>query len=192
MTQLGFYYDAENCIGCHTCQVACKDTHRLEVGENYRTVTTYCTGSGYTPRLYHISMACNHCAAPACMPACTIEALIRTAEGLVIVDEERCNGCGDCASACPYHAITLLSEGVAGKCNGCIELRSMGEDPACVASCPQRVLEFGDIAALRALHGGAPYSVDIAPLGTASKVEPNLVMRAKDCMFDEDFDRIVI
>lgn len=192
MTQFGFYYDAENCIGCHSCQVACKDTNRLEVGENYRTVKTFCTGSGYTPRLYHISMACNHCAAPSCMATCPEEALIRNDEGLVIVDEARCTGCGDCIPACPYGAITMLREGIVGKCNGCIELRAMGEDPACVASCPQRVLEFGEYNELATKHVKERLDLDAAPLGDASRVQPNLVLRIKDCMKDEDFDRIVI
>lgn len=192
MSQLGFFYDAENCIGCHTCQVACKDTHRLNVGENYRKVTTYCTGEGYTPRLYHLSIACNHCAAPSCLDACSLSALVRSEEGLILVDEAVCNGCGDCVSACPYGAITVLPEGVAGKCNGCIELRSMGEEPACVASCPQRVLEFGAIDELRAAHQGERISVDAAPLKDASKVEPNLVMRIKDCMTNTDYDQMVI
>lgn len=192
MTQLGFYYDAENCIGCHTCQVACKDTNRLNVGENYRTVKTYCTGQGYTPRLYHISMTCNHCAAPSCMAACTQQALVRDGEGLVQVDEAQCNGCGDCVEACPYEAITVLPEGVAGKCNGCLEIRALGEEPACVASCPQRVIKFDEIDALRATYQGDLYSVDAAPLGGASKVQPNLVMRLKDCMTDEDYDRMII
>lgn len=192
MTQFGFYYDAENCIGCHTCQVACKDTHRLEVGENYRTVRTFCTGSDYTPRLYHISMACNHCASPSCMQACTPGALMRNEDGLVVVDETVCNGCGDCVTACFYGAVTMLKEGVAGKCNGCIELRSLGEDPACVASCPQRVLEFGDIDALRAAHKSEGLVQDAAPLTNSATTQPNLALRIKECMTDLDYDELVI
>jgi anaerobic dimethyl sulfoxide reductase subunit B len=192
MTQFGFYYDAENCIGCHTCQVACKDTHRLSVGENYRHVSTYCTGSGYTPRLYHVSMACNHCTKPTCMDACSQGAFKRTNEGLVLIEVNSCNGCGDCLDACPYEAITLTSSGIAGKCDGCILLRSQGELPACVASCPQRVLEFGDIDVLRQTHSGEQLVSDVASLPNSYPTQPNLVMRVKDCMTDRDFDQLVI
>lgn len=192
MTQFGFYYDADNCIGCHSCQVACKDTNRLMVGENFRTVKTYCTGSGYTPGMYHISMACNHCAQPNCIPACPEGALVRNEEGLVVVDEQACTGCGDCLDACPYHAITMMAEGIVGKCDGCIDLRAQGEQPACVATCPQRVLELGDIEDLGRRHQGENLNPDAAPLGNASSVKPNLVMRIKDCMTDADYDEIVI
>ncbi|MDP4128349.1 MAG: 4Fe-4S binding protein, partial [Bacillota bacterium] len=29
---LGFYFDMEKCIGCRTCQIACKDKNNLDVG----------------------------------------------------------------------------------------------------------------------------------------------------------------
>lgn len=61
MTSYGFYFDAENCVGCRTCQVACKDVHDLPVGTNYRIVRTFLTGSNYTPSGYHISLPLKGC-----------------------------------------------------------------------------------------------------------------------------------
>lgn len=85
MTKLGFYFDAESCIGCHTCQVACKDVHDLPVGVNYREVRSYCTGEGFSPRLYHISLSmpgCNLCSDlrdcgedPACVVSCPMRCI---------------------------------------------------------------------------------------------------------------------
>lgn len=60
----GFYFDAESCIGCHTCQIACKDVHDLPVGTNYRSVRSFVTGEGVAPRMYHLSLSmpgCNLC-----------------------------------------------------------------------------------------------------------------------------------
>ena len=192
MKQYGFYFDAENCIGCHTCQVACKDVHDLPVGNNFRTVRTFTTGSGFTPRMYHISMACNHCNAPTCMPACPEKAFYRDDLGLVLIDVKACTGCGACVPACPYEAISLLNETKAVKCDGCVELRKNGEQVACVSSCPQRVLEFDDMANLQTAHAGEALVCDAAPLPSSSETGPNLLMRNKDCMDDTDFDEIII
>ena len=192
MTQFGFYYDASNCIGCHTCQVACKDTHKLEVGENYRTVRTFCSGSGYTPHLYHLSLSCHHCANAPCISACSLQAISRNEEGLVLIDEDSCNGCGDCLDACPYNSIVMLREGFAGKCNGCIELRSIGEEPACVASCPQRVLEFGDISLLVQKHASENLVSETAAMPSSKLTNPNLFMQIKTCMNDADYDELII
>ncbi len=49
MAHYGFYFDAESCIGCHTCQVACKDTHDLPVGVNRRIVRSFLHGRRIRP-----------------------------------------------------------------------------------------------------------------------------------------------
>lgn len=81
----GFYFDAESCVACHVCQVACKDAHDLPVGENYRIVRSFCTGEGFAPRWYNISIplqGCDFCASipggdgqPACVTGCLMRAL---------------------------------------------------------------------------------------------------------------------
>lgn len=194
MGQLGFYFDADNCIGCHCCQVACKDANRLEVGVDFRHVTSYCTGSGFTPRMYHMSIACNHCESPACVANCPTGAMYKDDEtGLVLHDDDACIGCQSCVEACPYGEPVLIeSEGIVKKCDTCLRLREKGEQPSCVASCPQRVLEFGDIDELRAAHQGEGLVADCAVLPASSTTTPNLVMRIKDCMTDTDFDQIVL
>lgn len=189
MTQYGFYYDADNCIGCHTCQVACKDVNRLKVGENYRNVNTFVGGQGWEPFLYHVSMACNHCSEPACVEACPTGACAkRDEDGLVLIDKDVCVGCKKCAAACPYDAIAYIEElRVSDKCDGCIALREQGELPACVASCPQRVLEFGDIEELAAAHEGEQLVCEVVAIPAAT-AKPNLLIHPKPCMFDEDFE----
>ena len=104
MTKLGFYFDAESCIACHTCQVACKDVHDLPVGTNYRIVRSFCTGEGFEPRMFHVSLSmpgCNLCSdlrecgeEPACVVSCPmrclefgdIEELRARHEGELLVD----------------------------------------------------------------------------------------------------------
>lgn len=194
MGQWGFYFDADNCIGCHGCQVACKDANRLEVGIDFRHVTSWCTGSYPDVHMYHVSMACNHCSSPACFAACPTGAIVKDSEtGLVTISEDECIGCGSCVTACPYGEPVLVeSEGVAKKCDGCMGLREAGEQPACVASCPQRVIEFGDLEELEAAHAGQVLTADCAIMPDSSKTSPNLAMHIKDCMLDGDFDSLVI
>lgn len=188
MTKYGFYHDAENCIGCHTCQVACKDTNRLKVGENYRNVKTYCGGQGWDLFLYHTSVSCAHCDEPACAAACPNGAVVKREDGLVVVDKAKCRGCGTCIPACPYGSIAMIAdEGFVDKCDGCIELRSQGELPACMASCPQRAIEFGDIDELKAAHADEELVCEVAALPKAA-TKPNLLIHAKPCMLDEDFE----
>lgn len=61
MSKLAFYFEAENCVGCRTCQVACKDVNDLPMGVNYRYVRTYLTSEGYKPGGYHISLPLKGC-----------------------------------------------------------------------------------------------------------------------------------
>ena len=45
---------------------------------------------------------CNHCKETPCIQVCPVGASYRTKDGVVLVDAERCIGCGYCVQACPY------------------------------------------------------------------------------------------
>jgi anaerobic dimethyl sulfoxide reductase subunit B (iron-sulfur subunit) len=194
MSQLGFYFDADNCIGCHCCQVACKDVNRLDVGVDFRHVTTYTTGSYPKVGMYHISMACNHCAAPACLAVCPVGAITKDEDtGIVLIDDSSCIGCKTCVSSCPYdQPIFIEKESLVFKCDSCIDLRNSGELPSCVASCPQRVLEFGDIDELKAAHSGENLVTDAPALPDSSQTMPCLAINAKIIMNDAEYSQIYL
>lgn len=190
MTQYGFYVDANNCGGCHTCQVACKDVNRLEVGQNFRKVTSYCTGEFPKVAMYHVSIGCQHCADPACVENCPMGAMYKDSEtGLVLHDDDACIGCDTCVHSCPYgEPVHIDSLGIVKKCDGCAVLRANGEEPSCVASCPTRAIQFGDIDELRALH---PEAVsDFAVVPESGITGPNAIYTLKECMLDEDYDEV--
>ena len=154
MAQIGFYYNQKMCSGCKTCQVACKDKNRLNVGTVLREVRSYTTGTYPNVNLYFYSATCNHCDTPACAEKCPVGAYEKREDGTVVQDPDKCIGCGTCIKACPYGVPREDAEkGCTRKCDGCIELREAGYLPACVEACPYRALDFGDVDELREKYG---------------------------------------
>lgn len=184
MTQYGFYIDSSKCTGCKTCQLACKDYKDLDVDVNYRRIYEYAGGSWqadgdtWQPSIffYYLSIACNHCAAPACVPVCPSGAMHKRQEdGLVVVDTETCIGCKSCAMACPYGAPQYNArKGHMTKCDGCYERVAEGLKPVCVESCPLRALDFAPIEELRERYGTLD---EVAPLPPASFTGPSIVIK---------------
>ncbi len=124
---------------------------------------------------YYVSLGCNHCSDPACVKVCPTKAHHKRAEdGLVVIDATKCIGCGLCAQACPYHA-PVLDETAhkMRKCDACFDRLQRGLQPICVESCPNRAIEFGEIEELRKKYGKL---AEVAPLPSASKTQPNLVL----------------
>ena len=156
MSQKGFLLDQKYCIGCQTCQAACRARHGLIPG-TYPRVATSSQVQFFGP---YISTACNHCANPACVSVCPVGALTKREEdGLVVHDPEICIGCLSCKTACPYdHPQLHELTGKMIKCDGCAARVDRGENPACVDACPVKVLTFGEIDELEA-QGGVPEGV---------------------------------
>ncbi|BAS26232.1 DMSO/selenate family reductase complex B subunit [Limnochorda pilosa] len=155
MAQKGFYFNATVCIGCKTCQIACKDKNDNPVGVLFRQVHTFEGGRFPRPWIYFLSMACMHCENPPCVRNCPTGALTKRPDGLVVLDKDQCIGCRYCTWSCPYGAPQYIeAEGRVGKCDGCADLVDQGLNPACVDACVMRAIEFGDIDELRRKHGG--------------------------------------
>ena len=162
MTQYGFYFDSTRCTGCKTCEMACKDYKDLPATIAFRKVYDYEGGSWtdagdgiYTTDTfaYHVSLACNHCAMPACMAKCPSGAIEKDGKtGLVHIDQEKCTGVGACVTSCPYNVPVLDDAKKAQKCDGCADRVAEGLNPICVDACPVRALEFGTLAELRERH----------------------------------------
>lgn len=187
MTQKGFYFDSTRCMGCRTCETACKDYYDTAVETNYRKVYD-CEGGTCSLNedgtaknevfTYHMSLGCNHCTDPACTKACPTGAIHKDEEaGLVLIDANKCIGCGYCHMACPYNAPKVDREvGHSVKCSGCYERIESGEQPICVTACPLRALDFGDIDELKSKYSDAQVA-DIAPLPSKDYTHPNLIVK---------------
>lgn len=106
------------------------------------------------------SDVCKHCTHAGCLDVCPTGSLFRTEFGTVVVQDDICNGCGNCVAACPFGVIERRADGLAApktergpqhresgiaqKCTMCYDRLVDGEQPACAQTCPTESIRFGD------------------------------------------------
>ncbi|MBR2836262.1 MAG: 4Fe-4S dicluster domain-containing protein [Coriobacteriales bacterium] len=190
---LGFYVDMERCIGCRTCQVACKDRHNLQVaGPRPRRVDSFESGTYPEVGMFHVVMSCNHCENPACTAACPTGAMYKSADGTVLHDDEKCIRCQACVMACPYGAPQYVKiDDLILKCDACGALRVAGKNPTCVDACPMRALDFGEMDELVQKYGEGLVS-ELPCIEPAATTNPNLLIKASPAALSEEFNAIVL
>ena len=153
--------DVSTCIGCKACQVACSEWNDLreEVGENigvYDNPTDLSAQAWTVMRFSEVETAgklewlirkdgCMHCADPGCLKSCPSPgAIIQYKNGIVDFNEEFCIGCGYCVTGCPFNIPRISKEdGKAYKCSLCSDRVAVGQEPACVKTCPTGAISFG-------------------------------------------------
>ncbi len=186
-----FYFDSSSCTGCKACQVACKDKNNLPLGVLWRRVYEVSggewsiAGQAWTNSIfsYNLSIACNHCVHPKCAGVCPVDAYEVRPDGIVLINPQKCIGCGYCAWACPYDAPQPDKfSGHMTKCNLCYDNLDVGLPPACVAACPMRCLELVDSDNLLVDEMGValwkiPGEDHPFPLPKLSRTEPHLVIK---------------
>lgn len=191
MANLGFYFDSTRCTGCRTCQIACKDKNRLDVGTLFRKVTSYSVGTYPNVKVFHFSSTCNHCENPACVANCPTGAMYKSEEGVVLHDDDICIGCETCVNSCPYQVPVLLpDQQIAGKCDSCYAIRKAGGNPACVDACLARALDFGDLEELTARHEGD--LVSEIPVWPDGGTGPNIRIKPKEPALSSDAKVMII
>lgn len=147
MAQYKLAVDVERCIGCHSCEVACKQEFNLPVGPQWiRVIKVGPRKIGKKLKMDFVPIFCKHCEKPPCIKVCPENALRKRPDGIVLVDKEKCTGCQLCIDACPINAPQLNpDEGVVGFCNFCAHRIDDGLEPICKIVCPARCIYFGDV-----------------------------------------------
>lgn len=163
-----YLVDTTKCIGCGMCVQACQRENKVPEGFFRTWVERYRIGEGsrvevdspngglngfpativdfkVTKGLF-VPKLCNHCKNTPCTQVCPVGASYTTKDGVVLVDDKRCIGCGYCIQACPYgsrylHPVTH----VADKCTWCYHRITRGLKPACVQVCPVGARVFGNM-----------------------------------------------
>jgi len=155
-----FVIDVAKCNGCYCCQIACKDEHvgndwspyakpQPDTGHFWLKVDEMERGSIPKVKVTYIPRLCMHCDDPPCLSACPENAIVKRADGAVLIDPAKCNGCKACVDACPYEAIYLNEElKIAQKCTMCAHILDgkdpLVKEPRCVEVCPHNAILFGE------------------------------------------------
>ena len=204
--KLGLVIDLDTCVGCHACVIACKGWNTQHYGAPLSDQDAYGDASGtFLNRIHsyqvepehgpsqtiHFPKSCLHCEDAPCVTVCPTGASYKRAEdGIVLVNEDACMGCGLCAWACPYGAREVdMAAGIMKKCTLCVDriynenLPEADRQPACVRTCPSGARHFGDlgdpesdVSRLVAERGG----VDLMPEQNTRPVNRYLPPRLKD------------
>lgn len=144
----GMLVDLRKCIGCQACTVSCSLENQPPLGQFRTTVLQYEVNLPDLAQAAMLSLPrlCNHCDTPPCVPVCPVQATFQREDGIVLVDNERCVGCGYCVQACPYDARFINHETqTADKCTFCEHRLEAGLLPACVESCVGGARVIGDL-----------------------------------------------
>jgi formate dehydrogenase iron-sulfur subunit len=176
--RMGFFTDTSVCIGCKACEVACKEWNAVPEDGLLLTGMSYDNTQGLSASSWrHVAFieqiarpgesdlaapgpdgsrwlmssdVCKHCTEAACLDVCPTGALMRTEFGTVVVQDDICNGCGYCVTACPFGVIARReSDGGAHKCTLCYDRIGDGLTPACAKACPTESIQFGPLDELR-------------------------------------------
>ena len=168
MTQLALVIDLNVCVGCQACVTSCKSWNTSgsagsladfrpydedPAGTFFNRVQTFEVGEFPNTETVHFPKSCLHCEDPPCVPVCPTGASYKRKEdGIVLVDYDKCIGCGYCAWACPYGVRELDEKRQEmTKCTLCVDriysdaLAPEDRRPACVMACPTSARLFGDV-----------------------------------------------
>ena len=101
--------DMDKCVRCGNCSMACHQVHGqsrlLRRGIHIERPKNY---GGVSGEKILVPSVCMHCQDPECLTGCPTGAIGRFGNGQIDIDPKTCIGCGDCATQCPYNAITMI------------------------------------------------------------------------------------
>jgi len=125
-------FEAEKCAGCRICETVCSLGHVGEVKPSEARINI----AKIEELGFEFAVFCQQCDERFCMDVCPVKAIQPDDNDVLVVNSEKCIGCGRCERACPYNGIKVTSFKKAVKCDLC------GGDPMCVKHCPAEALQF--------------------------------------------------
>ncbi|HEV7701246.1 MAG TPA: cyclic nucleotide-binding domain-containing protein [Pyrinomonadaceae bacterium] len=102
--------DMAKCIRCGNCSLACHKVHGnsrlVRRGIHIERPTR---PMSRTTQSVLVPSVCMHCQDPECLTGCPTGAIARYPSGEIDIEPRTCIGCGDCATQCPYNAISMIA-----------------------------------------------------------------------------------
>lgn len=141
--------DMAKCIRCGNCSFACHKVHghsRLV----RRGIHIERPFKENKPAIQSVLVptVCMHCQDPECLTGCPTGAIARFPDGEIDINPATCIGCGDCATQCPYNAISMIARPGAASGNGhvasVLSALSLGE-----GSMPEPVTQTENLLAVK-------------------------------------------
>jgi Fe-S-cluster-containing dehydrogenase component len=108
--------DTERCMGCRACVAACAVENHFTLGSPWNVMIEQESGTYPNVSRSFMTMNCQHCEQPACKAACDaagFHAITKNEYGVVLIDYDKCTGCGYCAAVCPYGVPQINGDEVA-------------------------------------------------------------------------------
>lgn len=136
--------DIDKCIRCYACEIACKQENDFPLGlRALRVVTIGPREVNGELQLDFVPTMCVHCDDPSCSYFCSQGAIVKRADGVTVIDEDKCEGCQLCVPGCPYGALHFDAEKkIVRKCSLCVSRIDAGLEPSCVQHCIGGSLQF--------------------------------------------------
>lgn len=169
VTEVTKVIDVTSCIGCKACQVACSEWNDLrdnvgtcdgtynnphDLSAESWTVMRFAEAQNVAGKPDEAEKlewlirkdGCMHCEDPGCLKACPSPgAIVQYENGIVDFHEENCIGCGYCITGCPFNIPRISkNDNKAYKCTLCSDRVAVGQEPACVKTCPTGAIRFGE------------------------------------------------
>ncbi len=146
MAMIGYQHivcDPTKCIGCRMCEYACSITKTNAFNPGLARIRVV--------RIEPITMtaiSCRLCEDAPCITACPRKGLTRSEKnGIILVDNDKCDGCGWCVEACDFGAIVLNPATKHSEiCNLC---EDQEDGPRCVQYCPKEALSLSTPEVIR-------------------------------------------
>lgn len=153
---LELFIDPARCIGCQACVHACSecDTHR-----GHSMIHLDYVDQAESPQT--VPVVCMHCDEPTCAMVCPVDAIKRTADGVVqSANRSRCIGCSNCVLACPFGVPEKIEkQDIMMKCDLCYDRTSVGKRPMCATVCPSGAIAFKPREAILAERREIPANI---------------------------------
>ncbi|HIE07533.1 MAG TPA: 4Fe-4S dicluster domain-containing protein [Desulfarculaceae bacterium] len=142
----GMVIDLDRCVGCHTCEIACKFENDVPLGIWRGWVKEIEKGTQPNVVRSFRPTLCNHCENPICVKVCPVHASWQREDGIVMINPHLCVGCKYCMASCPYEVRYIHPQkGIIDKCDFCSTRVDAGLKPSCVEACPASARIFGNL-----------------------------------------------